>query len=335
MRHRDATARAARPPRSAGAMRAIAIGASVLGGVGVAAQNSINGHVSVITGTPILATAVNHTAALVLSIIVGIAMGAFPRAWRRLRERRATLSRWWFFGGILGFIAMVSIITIVPVVGLVTLTVALTLGQLSGSLIADLAGLGPGGRKPPTAWRIAGLGVAVVAVFAGSWGRLEGAQPLLLAIIVGAGILVAIQQAANGQLTVATGEFAVMSTINFIVGGAFVLTALLIVNAANPIDFSTLPPWAPLGGAVGAVVGVIVALSLQHVPLLSVMLSIVAGQAVAAIVFDLVLPVGDSALSIGSIVGAVLAIIAVGLAGFTRRSAIHNSTTPALEKEHA
>jgi len=327
--------RAPRAPWSTRTTSVIAIGASVLGGVGVAAQTSINGHVSVITGVPILATAVNHASALVLSIVVGLAMGSFPRAWRMLRERRHPVSVWWFFGGVLGFIAMLSIITIVPIVGLVTLTVALTLGQLSGSLIVDLAGLGPGGRRPPTGWRIAGLGVAVVAVLAGSWGRLDGAQPLLLAIIVGAGVLVAIQQASNGQLTVVTGEFAVMSTINFIVGGTLVLIATLIVNAATPIDLATLPPWAPLGGAVGAVVGVIVALALQHVPLLSVMLAIVAGQAVASIAFDLVLPVGGSALSLGSVIGAALAIVAVGLAGWTRRSATSNPTTPALTKEHA
>jgi len=308
----------------------LAIGSSFIGGAGVAVQNSVNGHVSALTGSPILATAVNHGTALVLSILVGVAMGAFPRAWRQLRARRFELRVWWFLGGVLGFFALTTLIATTPIVGLVTLTVALTLGQLSGSLVADLWGLGPGGRKPPSVWRIAGLACAVVAVFVGAWGRLDGAQPLLLGAVVAAGILVAIQQAANGQLTAVTGEFAVMSTINFVVGGTLVLATLLVTHAITPQDLGALPPWAPVGGAVGAVVGVTVAISVRYVGILSVMLAIVAGQAVAAIVLDLVIPVDRGQLGPGSFLGAALAIVAVGLAGWTgrRRRAPQSAPVP-------
>lgn len=320
-----------RPPRSPRAIAIIATGASFLGGIGVAVQNSINGHAADATGVPLLATLVNHSSGLALSILVGLLIGAFPRAVRNLRRRRRDgppMRLWWFLAGTLGFVGVSTIIAITPIVGLVTVTVALTLGQLAGSLLADLGGIGPGGRRPPTPWRIAGLGVAVAAVFVGAWGHIDGAQPALLAAVVGAGILIAVQQAGNGQLTVATGEFAAMSTINFLVGGTCVAIALAVASLSTPVDFATLPPWAPLGGAIGAVVGTIMAISIRYVPLLTVMLAIVAGQAVAAVALDLLLPIGDTALSPGGVVAAVLAVVAVGLAGWTRRRAPVTAPAP-------
>jgi len=297
----------------------LAVLASFGAGLCVSGQTAINGHVSAIVGSPILSTAVNHGTALVLSVLVALATGAFPRAWRTLRARRGQLRLWWFLGGIFGFAGLFTIILVTPLAGLVAVTVALTLGQLGGSLIADLAALGPGGRKPLTPWRLVGLGVAVLAVFTGAWGRLEEHQPLLLAAVVLAGVIIALQQAGNGQLTVATGEFAAMSTINFLVGGVCVFATLLIVNAFVPQDFAAIPPWAPLGGLLGAITGVTVAICVRFVGVLSVMLALVAGQAVGAVVLDLLIPADRAEIGVASILGAALAVVAVGIAGWSGR----------------
>ncbi|MFB2586329.1 DMT family transporter [Herbiconiux liukaitaii] len=295
--------------------------AALLAGAAVAAQTSINGHTSVAVGSPVLATAVNHGSALLLSLIVALAMGALPRAARELRRRRAELKWWWFLGGLMGFVAVFAIISVTPTVGVVAVAVAVTLGQLIGSVLADSFSMGPGGRRPLNVLRSVGLGVAVIAVIVGAVGRFDLGNLIVIPIVVAAGIVIAIQQAWNGWMVVVSGEFAAMSVINFAVSGLFVGTALLVSALSTPIDFAALPPWAPLGGAVGAAIGVVTALTVRTIGVLSVMLCIAAGQAVSAVVLDLVVPVDALGLTPAAVVGAALAVAAVGIAGLGALSA--------------
>lgn len=295
--------------------------ATLAAGVGVATQTSLNGHTSVLVHSPVLATAVNHGSGLLLAIIVALAMRAFPRAARQLKARRSELRWWWFLGGIMGFAGVLTIITVTPEVGVVAVAVAVTLGQLIGSVMADSWSLGPGGRRSLNTLRSVGLVVAVIAVAVGAIGRFDLGNIAVIPIVVAAGIIIAIQQAANGWLVVVTGEFSVMSVINFSVSFLFIGTALLVSNAVAPIDFSLLPPWAPLGGIVGAAIGVVVAISVRTIGVLSVMLCIAAGQAVGAIALDLFIPVDALGLTIPAVAGAVLAVTAVGLAGLGSLSA--------------
>jgi len=289
--------------------------AAIAAGVGVAVQTSINGHVSATVGSPVLATAINHASALCLSVVVALAMGAFPRAVRSLRTHRADLRWWWFLGGFMGFAGVLAIISVTPLVGVVIVAVAVTLGQLAGSLVADSGGLGPGGRRALTPLRLLGVGVAIIAVVVGAFGRFTAENVWIVPVIVVAGILIALQQAANGWLVVVTGEFAVMSVINFVISGVFVGIALLTAALIAPPDFGAIPVWAPLGGLIGAVIGVLSAVTLRVIGVLSAMLSIAAGNAFGGIFLDLVFPVDAVGLTTGSVMGAVLAVIAVALAG--------------------
>jgi len=309
----SATSAAAPTARSA-----IVVGltlASLAAGIAISVQTSLNGHVSVVLGSPVLATWVNHVSAVSISVLVALAMGAFPRAVRSLRARRGQVRWWYFLGGVLGVGGVMTIITATPLIGVVVVGVAITLGQLAGSIIADSGSISPGGRKPLTGLRIAGVAVAIVAVGAGAMGRLQLDNWWVIALVVLGGAMIALQQALSGWLVVVTGEFAVMSTINF--GISLVVTSIALVATASilPLDFAAIPPWAPIGGVISAIVGVISALAIRHVGVLTVVLCIAAGQAIGGIVMDLVLPVDEAGLTAGSIVGAVLAVIAVSLAG--------------------
>ncbi|GAA2244033.1 hypothetical protein GCM10009851_31600 [Herbiconiux moechotypicola] len=293
----------------------VATVATLAAGAAVAVQTSVNGHVSVATGSPVLATAVNHGSALLIALVVALAMGALPRAARNLRARRAQLRRWWFLGGVMGFVAVLAIITVTPEVGVVAVAVAVTLGQLAGSVLADGAGLGPGGRRPLSVLRAVGLAVAVAAVVVGALGRFDLGNAFVIPVVVLAGAVIAVQQAANGWLIVVTGEFAAMSVINFVTSGVFVGIALLVSLAVAPIDFGALPPWAPVGGTLGVAIGVVTALTVRTIGVLSAILCIAAGQAIAAVVLDLLVPVDAVGLTPAAIVAAALAVAAVGIAG--------------------
>lgn len=319
------TAPGATRPRASGL--AATLGA-LAAGAGVSVQTSVNGHASVAVGSPVLATAINHGSALVLALVVAVAMGALPRAARSLRARRSELRWWWFLGGLMGFVGVLAIITVTPTVGVVAVAVAVTLGQLVGSVMADSWALGPGGRRSLTPLRGIGLAIAVVAVVVGAVGRFDLGNALVVPVVVIAGIIIALQQAANGWLVVVSGEFAAMSVVNFATSGFFVGIALLVSHLVDPIDFAAIPAWAPLGGAIGAVVGVVVALAVRSVGVLTVMLCIAAGQAVTAIVLDLVNPVDSLGLTAASIAGAALAVLAVGLAGLGAISAGRRAAAP-------
>ena len=88
-----------------------------------------------------------------------------------------------------------------PEVGVALLTVALVCGSTGGSLPVDAAGLGPAGRRPITLPRVARRA-------AGDHrddrerASARAAHPdvLLLSLAVGAGVLMSLQAAANGQL---------------------------------------------------------------------------------------------------------------------------------------
>ncbi|WP_440707933.1 DMT family transporter [Herbiconiux sp. YIM B11900] len=309
----------------------LATAATLAAGAAVAVQTSANGHVSVATGSPVLATAVNHGTALLMALVVAGAMGAFPRAVRSLRQRRTEVRRWWFLGGLMGFAAVLTIITVTPEVGVVAVAVAVTLGQLVGSVLADSLSLGPGGRRSLNLLRSVGLGVAVLAVLVGAVGRFDLGNVLVIPVVVIAGVLIALQQAANGWLVVVTGEFAVMSVINFAISGVFVAAALVVSLLLQPIDFSTLPPWAPLGGALGAAIGVVTALTVRTIGVLSAILCIAAGQAIAAVLLDLLVPVDALGLTPTAVLGAVLAVVAVGIAGLGSMAAARRRAAAAPE----
>lgn len=289
--------------------------AAVLAGVGVSVQTSVNGHANVAVGSPVLATAINHASALVLAFGVALAMGSFPRAVRELRSGRIRLRWWWFLGGAMGAAGVFTIVLVTPVVGVVAVAVAVTLGQLAGSVLVDSLGMGAGGRRSLNPLRLAGIGVAVVAVLVGAEGRFDGAALIVLPLAVLAGIIIAIQQAANGWLIIATGEFAVMSVINFGVSVLLVGTALAGTVVLQPVSFSSIPYWAPLGGLLGAVIGVVAALTANKLGVLSLMLCIAAGQAIGGVLMDLFVPVDQVGLTVSSVIGAALAVCAVGLAG--------------------
>lgn len=298
---------------------ALAVVSATLAGMAVATQTSVNGHVSVIVESVTLATAINHGSALLLALVFAIATGAFGRASATLKRREVDLKPWWFLGGLMGFVGVFIIISVTPWLGVVVVGVAVTLGQLAGSVIADSGGLGPGGRRPLTAARVAGITVALVAILVGSLGRIELENAWLVPLIVVSGMLIAIQQAANAWIVVATGEYSVMSVINFSVTLVFVGIALVIDTVLTGIDFSAIPLWAPIGGFLGAVIGVISAIAVRLVGVLSVMLCIAAGQAIGGIVLDLLVPVDRVGLNAYSVASALLAVAAVTVASLRTR----------------
>lgn len=288
---------------------------TVCAGAAVSIQTFSNGHLSDALGSPFLAAAVNNLSALTLVGVLAVVSGALPRAVRAIRRRQHPISAWWFVGGVLGAAAVSSNSFAEPHVGVALVTVALVLGQLTGSLIADLWGLGPAGRKGITGQRIAGMLIAAVAVGVGAFGRTGELHLGVLLVVMLGGAAAALQQAGNGQLTRLTGEPLAMAVVNFSVG--FVALTVLIVagGAAGTGEvWDAMPGWAWVGGAVGAGVAVVLAVAVRTLGVLQVMLGVVAGQSIAAVALDLASPRDGISVTVGTVVGVALACLAMAVA---------------------
>lgn len=116
--------------------------------------------------------------------------------------------------------------------------------------------------------------------------RMNAALPLVLAM--SAGVSIVMQQAVNAHLRSGLGSAAWAGFVSYVVGLACMVLLLLALREPLPAAFSTasVPWWAWLGGALGAVY---IGLSILLVPQLGTatfVALLIAGQMLASMLFD-------------------------------------------------
>jgi transporter family-2 protein len=202
----------------------------VCSGALLAAQARVNGGLQDRLGggaaVASLVALVSFSVGTVAVLAVLFASKRARRALKELPQHRQEL-RWWYFLGGLGGASLVSVsAAAVPIIGVALLSVCTVAGQTAGSLVVDEVGLAPGGKRPISAQRVLGAGIAVVALLIGTAGHAHGDFSLgLVVAITIAGFLVAGQQAVNGQLAVVTGEARIAAAVSFI-GGTLLLAVV-------------------------------------------------------------------------------------------------------------
>lgn len=289
----------------------VAVPLAFVAGGGVALQAYVNGRLSGEVGSTLLASLLSFVVGLVVLFGLAVWRGSIGAA--RARLRRTRVRPWFFLGGLAGAYLVSSTAAAAPEIGVALVTVALVAGQTGGSLAVDAAGLGPSGRQPVTARRLAGVGLAVVAVllsatFGGGSGSLH--VPLLL-LVAAAGIGVALQQASNGRLQQASGETIFAALVNFVIGT--VLLAVLLV-ASSPSDVTlAASPLLYLGGLLGANFVLTAAATVRVLGVLRLSLVAIAGQSAGALLLDAVDPAPGRELSAATVVGVLLTIAAIGV----------------------
>ena len=306
------------PPSSGALLSLVAAGG---GGALVALQQRVNGELKTALDDALLTALISFGTGLAVVVAVVLARPASRRALRRVR-RVPWLQR---LGGLGGASLVAAGAAAAPEIGIALLTVALVAGQTGGGLAVDRLGLGPGGSHALTAPRVVGAALCLLAVGIGV--QSEGARaasPLLLLLVVGAGFLVAVQQAVNGQVRRITGDAGVATLVNFVVG----LVALALGVAADALvgglEVAGWPGperwYLYLGGPMGAVFVAVAALVVRRLGVLRLGLAVIAGQLAASLLLDLALPVTDDGLDLLTVVGVALTFVAVLVSGRTRRS---------------
>ncbi|MEU6832914.1 DMT family transporter [Nocardia beijingensis] len=297
-------------------------------GAGVAVQGRINGALGARLADGVAAATISFGVGLVVLAVAFAVSGRLRDGARRVRRAvsEGVLRPWQLLGGLCGAFFVACQGLTVAAIGVTAFTVATVAGQLLSSLAVDRLGLGPSGRTPVTAVRLAGAALGVVAVLIAGFGHthaggglsvpeaLRGMPTvLLIALPALAGIGLAWQQAVNGKVGAVGGALSA-ALVNFGVGLAalLVIEALVIASSGGPADFPA-EPWLYLGGFIGVAFIALAALAVRWIGVLLLGLTSVAGQLLASLILDMVTPT-SAGLSVTAIIGCALTLVAVAVA---------------------
>lgn len=291
-----------------------------------ALQARSNGELSQHIGNGVQAALISFSVGFVLLCIAVIVSSSIRAGLRRVIPAvRAGHLPWWALPtGLIGglFIACQSFS--VALIGVAMFSVGMVAGQTVNSLLVDRLGLSPIRKAPIVGRRVAAAGLATIAVAIAVSGRVSttGLSVPAMLLAVFAGCLVAVQQALNGRVNMATVQPISTTWLNFLFG-----TAGLLVGAVLGIVFfgaqlrmpTSGPWWMYLGGVFGLVFIVTASWAVPRYGVLLFALVTIAGQLTAALVLDLIAPVGSTGLQWTLVLGVVITFAAVALSAAQAR----------------
>jgi transporter family-2 protein len=282
----------------------------------VAYQQEINGRLAVSLDDAVLAAVVSFATGLA---VVGLVV-AVRRSGREKVAVLRTVPWWWRLGGLGGASLVAAGAAAAPRIGVALFTVGMVAGSTLGGLAVDVVGLGPGGPHPPSRPRLVGAGLCLCAIVVSAQEGLRAANPLLLLCVLVAGGMVSFQQAVNGRVRGAT-DATVATLQNFVVGLGALLLGLLLRELIVGVDVASWPGpgrwWLYLGGPIGASFVAVAAVIVKRLGVLRLGLCVTAGQLLGGLLLDL-----DRGVALATVVGAVLAMVAVLVSGMRQRVAV-------------
>lgn len=295
----------------------VALLLAALCGAGVAVQTRINGALGVALGDGFTAGLISFGSGLVILLV---AMALVPKGRRGFGAvvaglRDGSMPLWGVFGGVAGAFFVLSQGITGAVIGVALFSVALVAGQTISGLVLDRRGFGTQSHVGFTWPRLTGAGLTVVAVAISMSSQLRGDFPawmLLMPLVAGFGS--GWQSAVNGRVRARAGSALTATFLNFLVGTSALVVVAVIRNAFA--GWPTALPTDPLlyvGGAIGCVFIGVNAFLVGHTGVLVLGLGTVAGQLFTSVAIDAFAP-GDTPLAITTVLGAVLALLAVGIA---------------------
>jgi transporter family-2 protein len=283
----------------------------------------VNGELARQLGDGFVAAIISFGSGLV---ILAIAVVASPAGRRGMSKFRAAIADgslpWWHaLGGSVGALFVLSQGLAVGLVGVALFTIAVVAGQTISGLFIDRRGIGNVAPKPLSTGRLVGSALAFVSVvLAVSVDVASATQIWLLVLPFVAGLGMGWQQAVNGEVRAATGSPMLATFTNFLVG-ATVLAVLAVVHlviVGLPSSYPTAP-WLYLGGIIGVLFIAGAAIVVGPLGVLLLGLCSISGQLITSLVLDIVAPTPGHALTITTVIGTVLTLVAVGVAAIPSR----------------
>ncbi len=283
-----------------------------------AVQSRVNGELGQQLGNGFIAGVISFGSGLIV-LGLGLLISRRGRRGLQLTARAVSagaLSPWHLFGGLAGALFVLAQGLVAAPLGIAMFTVAVVAGQTVSGVLMDRFGIGPGGRRALHGSKIVGAVLALTAVAFTVSSELSGSDALwLLVLPLIAGIGQGWQQAVNGQVRVAARSALTATFLNFLTG----TLALIVVAGVHGLMVGVavdLPsnPWLYSGGIMGCIFIAVAAAIVRTTGVLMLGLCIVAGQLVCALALDVLAPTAGHPLTVTTVVGAGVALVAVVIA---------------------
>lgn len=308
------------PARRPATLVWLAVIGSILAGALTATQSFINGQLGRELGNGIVAAWISFIGGLIVVLIVFLVT---PRsrvhAAAVVRAVRGGSLKWWMLtGGLAGAAYVVTQGVTVGVLGVALFTLGVVAGQISASIAFDRLGLAPGAQLEATWSRVAGGTLAVVAVAVAVWSQVSAVSAIWLIVLPFAGgVIVAWQVGVNGRVNQAASSGVVTATLNYAIGTLALTVAVLVILLTQGFP-SSWPSewWMYTGGPWGLVFIALASYFVRIVGVLVLGMSSIAGQLIASLLLDALAPVTRAPVTIGLIIGTVLAFIALVIASW-------------------
>lgn len=284
-------------------------------GLLLAVQARINGELAQRIGDGLVAALVSFGVAILLLVTVLIGSRRIQRGLMLVRRAvtHGSLRGWHLLGGMGGAFLVTCQGLTVGAIGVALFTISLVCGQTLSSLAVDRAGLAMDSGRPITPRRAVGALLAVAAVALAVGDQLGApTQPALALLPLLAGLGVVLQQATNGKVRSVADCSVTAALINFMVGGALLLVAVAVEVTIRGLP-APLPadPLLYLGGPLGVLAVAIGAFVVRRTGVLILGLGTVAGQLMAALLLDLLVPAADHRPGATTWAGAALMLVAL------------------------
>jgi bacterial/archaeal transporter family-2 protein len=316
---------AAEPPTRRRSAHVGLVALGVVCGAGVATQSRINGQLGSLIHDGFAAAVISFGSGLVI-ILIGLIF--LPRG-RRGVVRVATAVRqrdipfWHLLGGAAGAFLVLSQGLVAATLGVALFSVGIVAGQTIGGTVVDRRGLGTMPARALTVQRVVGSVLALLAVILAASTQVSTSVPVwMLVLPFLAGLLQSLQQAVNGQVRAVSESVATATLGNFIVG-TVVLVAAFVIHSAIAGWPTRLPaePWLYLGGAIGVIFIAVSAAIVRSIGVLLLSLATIAGQLVTSLLLDLFAPTSREGVTLATILGTTLTLVAVVIATLPSRTA--------------
>ncbi|MEE6272527.1 DMT family transporter [Georgenia wangjunii] len=302
-------------------------------GVAIPVQSRINGQLGDELDDGITAALLSFAGGLLLLALAALVLPDLRRGLRRLRPAIAggSVPRVYVLAGLIGAFLVFTQSTMVALIGVAVFTVSVVAGQTLGGLLVDGVGFAQAARRRPTAARLVGAVLVLVAVAIAASGSFQPGRPVLAllgpaAAAVVAGLLTGFQHAMNGRIGSVTGSPLTATVTNFL-GGTVALGIAFAVKTVVAGGPGPLPGewWLYTGGPLGIIFIAGSAALVPHTGVLLVGLGTVTGQLLGSLALDAFVPAPGAGVTAATVAGTVLALLAVTVAtvpwGRTRRRA--------------
>ncbi|MBD2765280.1 DMT family transporter [Kocuria sp. cx-455] len=318
------TPRARKPPvASARGAAALTVGlvVSLLAGTAQALQSRVNGELGHAVGDPYGAALVSFSSAFLIILAVTVMTPAGRRGASRIPEavKRGKIP-WWYLGaGVLGGFMIVTQAMTTVVLGLSVYILGLVFGKSVGSLIVDRFGVGPGGVKYLTGYRVVGTAIIIVAALVAMAPRfaatnLAASLPLLvlfatLSVLAGCGN--AIMTAWNAGIGAKAGTPITPTLTNFAAGTLALIVTVLVARGMSDPGPWVWPGqwWLYTGGILGIIHVAASSVLPKHFGVLETSLGMVAGMLISALVLDVLVPTPNTIVTAVTIVGTLVTLV--------------------------